>query len=110
MNKIVILPFLTGLFLLIFQPTQAQEAMVLNPNDTKCVVRAYTKMGGVRGDIKTVVISVDNGQKYRYEYNYKKQRGYNGVKCNWEGDVMKIAKEACQKGQSLESHGFKPYY
>lgn len=104
MRKIV---FLALFGLLILSNVKAQGVMVLNPDDSRCVVRCYSLEGGVMGKYKKVVISVDNGPKYEYEYNYKTQTGYNGEKCSWEGDVMQLAKEACRKGISLESIGFR---
>lgn len=95
------------IFMILFSwNIQAQETMVLNPNDNQCVVRAYPRMGGVRGNMNKVVISIDNGQKYYYEYNWKTKTGYQGQKISWEKDVMQIAYDACKYGKSLESLGF----
>lgn len=100
---------LIGFFLCLFGFVKAQQAMILNPNDSQCVVKAYTQLGGLRGNIKTVVVSIDDGKKYYYEYNWKTRTGYNGQKISWEKDVMQIAYDACKNGRSLENVGFKSY-
>ncbi|GIV44213.1 MAG: hypothetical protein KatS3mg035_1336 [Bacteroidia bacterium] len=84
-----------------------QSMMVYNPNDSKCVIKAYSQ--SVSGSIATVKITVDNQKRYYYEYNWKTKTGYKGTRVTWEKDVMEIACEACKKGIPLESIGFKPY-
>lgn len=97
------------LFMNLFSWNIQAQTMVLNPNDTQCVIREHSNLGGVRGNTKKVVISIDNGQKYYYEYDWKTKTGYNGQKISWEKDVMQIAYDACKYGRSLESLGFKRY-
>jgi hypothetical protein len=84
-----------------------QSMMVYNPNDSRCVIKAYYQ--SVMGNIATVKSTVDDQQRYYYEYNWKTKTGYKGAKVSWEKDVMQIAYDACKKGISLESVGFIPY-